>query len=90
MAPKSNKGKGVASSSQGTKRSIFGEEAQTMDASMPQQLSRRYGLYWVIDQEATDEQLNIDYPLYEHSRAFCNVRPGFEEPFDDNNAIYDE
>ncbi|MCD7461685.1 hypothetical protein HAX54_046819 [Datura stramonium] len=36
MDPKSNKGKGVASSSQGTKRARMGQESQNEDASMPQ------------------------------------------------------
>ncbi|MCD9558618.1 hypothetical protein HAX54_016066, partial [Datura stramonium] len=36
------------------------------------------------------QQLNIDYPLSEHSRALCKVRPGYEEPFDDDVAKEDE
>ncbi|MCD9643153.1 hypothetical protein HAX54_030330 [Datura stramonium] len=36
------------------------------------------------------KQLNIDYPLSEHSRALCRVRPNFEESFDDDDANDDE
>ncbi|MCE0481322.1 hypothetical protein HAX54_039001 [Datura stramonium] len=36
------------------------------------------------------QQLNIDYPLREHSRAFFNVCLGYEEPFDDDVAKKDE
>ncbi|MCD9560400.1 hypothetical protein HAX54_019073 [Datura stramonium] len=38
----------------------------------------------------TEKQLNIDYPLREHSRALCRVGPGFEEPLDDDVATEDE
>ncbi|MCD9646596.1 hypothetical protein HAX54_036577 [Datura stramonium] len=38
----------------------------------------------------TEEQLKIDYPLSEHSRALCRVRPGYEEPLDDDMAMEDE
>ncbi|MCD9640540.1 hypothetical protein HAX54_025897 [Datura stramonium] len=36
------------------------------------------------------QQLKMDYPLSEHSRALCNVGPGFEEPLDDYVATEDE
>ncbi|MCD9641464.1 hypothetical protein HAX54_027659 [Datura stramonium] len=36
------------------------------------------------------QQLNIDYPLSEHSRALCRVGPGYEEPLDDDVATEDE
>ncbi|MCD7455115.1 hypothetical protein HAX54_027019 [Datura stramonium] len=32
------------------------------------------------------QQLNMDYPLSEHSRALCRFRPGFDEPLDDDDA----
>ncbi|MCD7458307.1 hypothetical protein HAX54_037835 [Datura stramonium] len=51
MAPKVNKGKGVASSNYGNKRSRGTQEAPNEDASMPPQPPRRYGLCWVTKQE---------------------------------------
>ncbi|MCD9640278.1 hypothetical protein HAX54_025480 [Datura stramonium] len=36
------------------------------------------------------QQLNMDNPLSEHSRALCRVGPGFEEPLDDDVATEDE
>ncbi|MCD7454060.1 hypothetical protein HAX54_023377 [Datura stramonium] len=36
------------------------------------------------------QQLNINYPLSEHSRAFCRVGPILEEPFDDDDPNNDE
>ncbi|MCD7470247.1 hypothetical protein HAX54_009967 [Datura stramonium] len=36
------------------------------------------------------QQLNIDYPLSEHSRSFCRVEPEFKEPLDDDVATDDE
>ncbi|MCD7461884.1 hypothetical protein HAX54_047337 [Datura stramonium] len=36
------------------------------------------------------QQLNMDYPLSEHSRALCRVGPGSEEPFDDDDATDEE
>ncbi|MCD9638488.1 hypothetical protein HAX54_022488 [Datura stramonium] len=36
------------------------------------------------------QQLNIDYPLSEHSQAFCRVGPGYEDPLDDDVAMEDE
>ncbi|MCD9558845.1 hypothetical protein HAX54_016472 [Datura stramonium] len=36
------------------------------------------------------QQLNMDYPLSEHSRALCKVGTGFEEPIDDEVATEDE
>ncbi|MCD9560992.1 hypothetical protein HAX54_019859 [Datura stramonium] len=36
------------------------------------------------------QQLNIDYPLSEHSRALCTVVPRYEEPLDDDVATEDE
>ncbi|MCD9638493.1 hypothetical protein HAX54_022493 [Datura stramonium] len=36
------------------------------------------------------QQLNMDYPLSEHSRALCRVGPRFEEPLDDDLATKDE
>ncbi|MCD9642913.1 hypothetical protein HAX54_029962, partial [Datura stramonium] len=51
IALKSNKGKGVASLSQGTKRAIMGQEAPMEDASMPQPPPQRFGLCWIMEQE---------------------------------------
>ncbi|MCD7450304.1 hypothetical protein HAX54_005146 [Datura stramonium] len=36
------------------------------------------------------QQLNLDYPLSEHSRPFYRVGPGFEKPIDDDMATEDE
>ncbi|MCD7472261.1 hypothetical protein HAX54_013290, partial [Datura stramonium] len=36
------------------------------------------------------QQLNIDYPMSEHSRALCRVGPGYKEPLDDDVAIEDD
>ncbi|MCD7449318.1 hypothetical protein HAX54_051258 [Datura stramonium] len=36
------------------------------------------------------QQLNMDYPLSEHSRALCRAGPGYEEPLDDDVAKEDE
>ncbi|MCE0481358.1 hypothetical protein HAX54_039040 [Datura stramonium] len=33
------------------------------------------------------QQLNMDYPLSEHSRDLCRVGPIFEEPLDDDDAM---
>ncbi|MCE3214924.1 hypothetical protein HAX54_000270 [Datura stramonium] len=38
----------------------------------------------------TEDQLNIDYPLSEHSRALCRFGPGYEEPLDDDVSMEDE
>ncbi|MCE3050888.1 hypothetical protein HAX54_048355 [Datura stramonium] len=40
--------------------------------------------------EAQPQQLNIDYPLSEHSRALCRVGPGYKEPLDDDVSVEDE
>ncbi|MCD7467885.1 hypothetical protein HAX54_005541 [Datura stramonium] len=44
MAPKSTKGKGVTSSSQGPKRARMGQEAPMKDASIPKQPTSPYRL----------------------------------------------
>ncbi|MCD7465725.1 hypothetical protein HAX54_001813 [Datura stramonium] len=36
------------------------------------------------------QQLNMDYPMSEHSRSLCRVGLGFEEPIDDDMGIEDE
>ncbi|MCD7472283.1 hypothetical protein HAX54_013345 [Datura stramonium] len=36
------------------------------------------------------QQLNIDYPLREHSIPLYRGGPRFEEPLDDNDATYEE
>ncbi|MCD7473072.1 hypothetical protein HAX54_014657, partial [Datura stramonium] len=51
MAPKSSKGKGVASSCHGKKRSRMGQESPNEDASMQPQPAIHYGLCWVTKQE---------------------------------------
>ncbi|MCD7470752.1 hypothetical protein HAX54_010856 [Datura stramonium] len=51
MAPKANKGKGVASSIHGNNRSRMCQEAPNEDANMQPQLPRRHGLRWVTEQE---------------------------------------
>ncbi|MCD9639613.1 hypothetical protein HAX54_024248 [Datura stramonium] len=93
MTPKVNKGKGVASSSHGSKRARRPNEEEHEDMSMAPQPLRRYGLRWqrmngVIEEKL--QQLNIDYPLSEHSRALCRVGPGYEEPLDVDVATEDE
>ncbi|MCD7467437.1 hypothetical protein HAX54_004861 [Datura stramonium] len=32
------------------------------------------------------QQLNMDFPLSEHSRTLCRVGPGFDDPLDDDDA----
>ncbi|MCD9639771.1 hypothetical protein HAX54_024492 [Datura stramonium] len=49
MAPKSRKGKGVASSSQGSKRAKRTSEEEHEDVSMAPQPLRHYGLRWVTE-----------------------------------------
>ncbi|MCD7457882.1 hypothetical protein HAX54_036495, partial [Datura stramonium] len=51
IAPKPIKGKGVTSSSHGSKRSKRANEEEHDDLSLPQQPLRRYGLRWVTKQE---------------------------------------
>ncbi|MCE3050335.1 hypothetical protein HAX54_046925, partial [Datura stramonium] len=51
MAPKVNKGKGVASSSHGSKRVRRTSEEELEDVRMAPQPLRRYGLRWVTEQE---------------------------------------
>ncbi|MCD9643436.1 hypothetical protein HAX54_030903, partial [Datura stramonium] len=51
MSPNSSKGKGMASSRQGTKRVRMGQEAPMEDASIPQQSAQRFGLRWITEQE---------------------------------------
>ncbi|MCD7465602.1 hypothetical protein HAX54_001610 [Datura stramonium] len=51
MAPKVNKGKGVASSSHGSKKARRTSEEEHEDVRMAPQPLRRYGLYWVTEQE---------------------------------------
>ncbi|MCD9646149.1 hypothetical protein HAX54_035717, partial [Datura stramonium] len=63
-----------------------------------QQPPRRYELRWITEQEATTakhrlcieqalQQLNIEYPLSEHSRALYRVGPEFEDPLDDDMPL---
>ncbi|MCD9639165.1 hypothetical protein HAX54_023522 [Datura stramonium] len=96
MAPKVNKGKGVASSSHGNKRSKGTQEAPMEDTSMPQPPPRNYWRCWFTEQEELRmsgvieeklQQLNMDNPLSEHSRALYKVGPGFEEPFCDDDPL---
>ncbi|MCE0480713.1 hypothetical protein HAX54_037805, partial [Datura stramonium] len=51
MAPKPSKGKGVASSSHGSKRSRRANKEKNEDVSLPQQQLRRFGLHWITKQE---------------------------------------
>ncbi|MCD7450681.1 hypothetical protein HAX54_007967 [Datura stramonium] len=160
MAPKVNKGKGVASSSHGSKRARRPSEDEHENVNMAPPPLRRYGLRWShgkdriltlglgfmfnapvdcnlnmgVDVTKTKEpegidgpvltvnernaridnmfihlygmqmlqlrmngvieeqlkQLNIDYPLSEHSRTLYSVGPGQEEPLDDDVAMEDE
>ncbi|MCD7456612.1 hypothetical protein HAX54_032392 [Datura stramonium] len=36
------------------------------------------------------QQLNMDYPLSEHSRALCRVGPELKEPLNDDDAMDEE
>ncbi|MCD9642064.1 hypothetical protein HAX54_028662 [Datura stramonium] len=173
MAQKINKGKGLASSSQGSKRARTTSEEEHEDVNMAPQPLRRYGLRWVTEKEGkkwfkehkeskcshdmftdrncwslvfphmvdriltlgldfmfnapgdcnlnmghdieeeevdykpsygprgvdlrmngvTEEQLqqiNIDYPLSEHSQALYRVGPRYKEPLDDDVFTEDE
>ncbi|MCE3051126.1 hypothetical protein HAX54_048950 [Datura stramonium] len=51
MEPKVNKGKGVASSSHGSKRARILSEDEHEDVNMAPVQLRRYGLHWVIEKE---------------------------------------
>ncbi|MCE2055461.1 hypothetical protein HAX54_042683 [Datura stramonium] len=51
MAPKTSKGKGVASSRHGCKGSKRANEEQNEDISLPQKSLRHFGLRWVMEQE---------------------------------------
>ncbi|MCD9643798.1 hypothetical protein HAX54_031497 [Datura stramonium] len=51
MAPKVNKGKGLASSSHGSKRARTTSEEEHEDVSMVPQPLRQYGLCWVTEKE---------------------------------------
>ncbi|MCD7448530.1 hypothetical protein HAX54_043460 [Datura stramonium] len=52
MAPKVNKGKGVASSIHGSKRARRPNEEEHEDVSMAPPPLRRYGLCWITEKEA--------------------------------------
>ncbi|MCD7458389.1 hypothetical protein HAX54_038077 [Datura stramonium] len=58
MTPKSSKGKGVASSSHGSKRSKRASEEEHDDVSIPQQPLRRYGLHWVTEKKEPRDRSN--------------------------------
>ncbi|MCE3050519.1 hypothetical protein HAX54_047413 [Datura stramonium] len=51
MAPKANKGKGVASSSHGNKRSRMGQGLPNENTSMPPQPPRNYRVFWITKEE---------------------------------------
>ncbi|MCE3051495.1 hypothetical protein HAX54_049978 [Datura stramonium] len=52
MGPKSSKGKDVALSSRGNKRSRVGESSQAQeDAAIVPPPARGFGLYWITEQE---------------------------------------
>ncbi|MCD9646824.1 hypothetical protein HAX54_037010 [Datura stramonium] len=58
-------------------------------------LSHLYGMQMLQLKmnEVTEEQLqqlNMDHPLSEHSRAFCRIGPRFEHPLDDDMATDEE
>ncbi|MCE0480891.1 hypothetical protein HAX54_038119 [Datura stramonium] len=65
------------------------------NARIDNMLSHLYGMQMLqlrlngVTEEQV-QQLNIDYPLSKHSRAFCRVCPGYEEPLDEDVAIKDE
>ncbi|MCE3052353.1 hypothetical protein HAX54_052384 [Datura stramonium] len=64
MAQKVNKGKGLSSSSHGSKRARRTSEEENEDVRMAPQYLRRYGLRWVIEQEEneiTRVDLEIEY-----------------------------
>ncbi|MCD9642812.1 hypothetical protein HAX54_029831 [Datura stramonium] len=89
MAPKVNKGKGVASSSHGSKRARRPSEGEHEDVRMaPPPLRRHLRINGVNEEQL--QQLNMDYPLSEHLRALCRVGPGYEEPLDYDVAMEDE
>ncbi|MCD7467649.1 hypothetical protein HAX54_005199 [Datura stramonium] len=91
MAPKVNKGNGVASSSHGSERARTTSEEEHGDVNMAPPPLRQYGLRWVTKKEEEQlQQLNIDYPMSEHSRALCIVGIGYEKPLDDDVATKDE
>ncbi|MCD9641115.1 hypothetical protein HAX54_027032 [Datura stramonium] len=52
MAPNVSKGKGVASSSHGSKRARRTSEEDHKDVRMAPRLLRHYGLHWIMKQEA--------------------------------------
>ncbi|MCD7469560.1 hypothetical protein HAX54_008672, partial [Datura stramonium] len=51
MTPKPSKGKGVTSSSHGSKSSKRASKEEHNDVSNLQQSLRQYGLRWVMEQE---------------------------------------
>ncbi|MCD9560299.1 hypothetical protein HAX54_018822 [Datura stramonium] len=50
--------------------------------------SKKLRMSGVIEEQL--QQLNIDYPLSEHSRSLCRDGPEFEDPFYDDDATNDE
>ncbi|MCE3049786.1 hypothetical protein HAX54_045788, partial [Datura stramonium] len=128
IEPKVNKGKGVASSSHGSKRARTPSEDEHEDVNMAppplrgvdvtktkelegingpvltvnehnaridNMLSHLYGMKMLqlrmngVTEEQL-QQLNIDYPLSEHSQDLCRVGPGYEEPLNDVVATKDK
>ncbi|MCE3051990.1 hypothetical protein HAX54_051365 [Datura stramonium] len=90
MAQKSNKGKGVASSSQGTKRASMGQEAQNKDASMPK---TTLVIWTPLGHSARRRPINVEVVIRDvlrRARVKKRVGPEFEEPFDDNDATDNE
>ncbi|MCE3215196.1 hypothetical protein HAX54_001227 [Datura stramonium] len=80
MAPKLNKGKGVASSSHGNKRSRETQNAPNEDASMPPQPPRFYGLRRVMGQEGKKWFKEHNESKYSHELFVDRISLAFEFP----------
>ncbi|MCE3049472.1 hypothetical protein HAX54_044935 [Datura stramonium] len=61
MTPKQSKGKGLASSSHGSKRARRTSEEEHEDVRIAPQPLRRYGLYWVMEQEDRLHTLGLGF-----------------------------
>ncbi|MCD7468997.1 hypothetical protein HAX54_007571 [Datura stramonium] len=78
MAQKVNKGKGVASSSHGSKRARITSEEEHEDLRMAPPPLRRYGLYWVMEQE--DRILTLGLGFVFDALNDCNLNMVREFP----------
>ncbi|MCE3050563.1 hypothetical protein HAX54_047523 [Datura stramonium] len=76
MAPKVNKGKEVASSSQGSKRERTTSEGEHEDDRITPQPLRRYGLRWITEQEDRLHTLGLNFEF--NALGDCNLNMGHD------------